>query len=63
MKPTKEQEKLIAEAGKLIKQAFPGQNMQFCFNLSYKYDNINYNMDGTWKQSGILNPERIAVEK
>ena len=42
----------------LIKQAFPSDNMQFCFNLSKKHTNVNYNMEGTWKQSGILNQER-----
>jgi hypothetical protein len=54
MGTTKEQEELIRQAGKLLKKAFPKENMQFCFNLTTKHDNINYNMDGTWKQSGIL---------
>ena len=54
MKPTKEQESLIAKAGALIKEAFPDQNLQFNFNLSKKHINVNYNMEGTWKISGIL---------
>ena len=58
MKPSKEQEKLICEAGVLIKKAFPDQNLQFNFNLAAKHDNVNYNMDGTWKISGILNPKK-----
>lgn len=54
MKPTKQQEELIGKAGKLIKEAFPNQNAQFCFNLCMKHDNVNYNMEGTWKISGII---------
>jgi hypothetical protein len=54
MKLSEQQEELIKQAGKLIKKAFPGENMQFCFNLTTKHDNINFNMDGTWKKSGIL---------
>lgn len=61
MSPTKEQEELIARAGKLIKQAFPNDNMQFCFNLSKKHTNVNYNMEGTWKQSGIINPNKASL--
>ena len=51
---TKEQEKLVRQAGKTLKEAFPKENMQFCFNLTTKHDNVNFNMDGKWKQSGIL---------
>lgn len=54
MKLTKDQDELIVKAGKLLKEAFPQQNMQFCFNLTTKHDNVNFNMDGTWKKSGIL---------
>ena len=42
--------KLIREAGLLLKRAFPNENLQFCFNLSEKYDNVNYNV----KQSDII---------
>ena len=41
---------LIREAGLLLKKAFPKENLQFCFNLSEKYDNVNYNV----KQSDII---------
>ncbi len=59
MKPSKDQEKLIVQAGLLIKKAFPGQSLQFNFNLSKDHNNVNYNMEGKWKISGILNPEKI----
>ncbi len=54
MKPTKEQEKLIVEAGMKIRQAFPGQNLKFTFNLAQQHNTVNYNMEGEWKISGIL---------
>lgn len=61
MKPSKEQEKLIVEAGLLIRKAFPAQNLQFNFNLSKDHNNVNYNMEGKWKISGILNPEKVKI--
>ena len=48
-----DQKKLICEAGQLLKRAFPKENLQFCFNLAEKHDNVNYNI----KQSGIINPK------
>ncbi len=45
-----EQIDLISEAGLLLKRAFPKENLQFCFNLSEKYGNVNYNV----KQSDII---------
>ena len=51
---TTEQEQLICEAGKLLKRAFPEENLQFCFNLSKIHNNVNYNI----KQSGIINPKK-----
>ena len=45
-----EQTELIREAGLLLKKAFPKESLQFCFNLSEKYDNVNYNV----KQSDII---------
>lgn len=58
MRPNKDQEALIIEAGLLIKKAFPNQGMLFNFNLSKDHDNINYNLEGKWKISGILNPKK-----
>ena len=53
----KEQEGLVERAGALIKQAFPYANMRFSFNLCKNHDNVNYNMEGDWKISGIINPK------
>lgn len=50
MKLSEKQENLVKQAGKLLKEAFPGDNLQFCFNLTTKHDNINFNI----KASGIL---------
>ncbi len=50
----KHQEGLIIEAGLLLKEALPHENLQFCFNLSEKHGNVNYNV----KQSGIINPKQ-----
>ncbi len=44
------QTRLVNEAGLLLKEAFPKENLQFCFNLAEKYGNVNYNV----KQSGII---------
>ncbi len=55
---TDSQEELICQAGVLIKKAFPEENMQFNFNLNKKFDNVNFNIEGTWKLSGIINPKR-----
>ncbi len=49
-----EQIELITQAGLLLKKAFPKESLQFCFNLSEKHDNVNYNV----KQSGIINPRK-----
>jgi len=51
---TKEQEDLIRDAGKKLKEAFPTSNLQFCFNLTQKHSNVNYNI----KSSGIVNESR-----
>ncbi len=51
---TPEQEELICKAGRLLKKALPNENLQFCFNLSEKHDNVNYNI----KQSGIISPKK-----
>ena len=51
---TKEQEELIVQAGQLLKQAMPNENLQFCFNLARGHSNVNYNV----KQSGIIKPLR-----
>lgn len=59
MNTTKEQDKLIAEAGLLMKKAFPECNGQFCFNMSKKHDNVNFNITGDWKFSGILDPKKV----
>ena len=58
MKLTEEQEKLVCEAGRLLKLAFPCENMQFCFNLSMKNDNVNYNA----KKSGIINSKKRNLQ-
>jgi hypothetical protein len=58
MKPDKRQEDLIVRAGMLIKEAFPKQNLQFNFNLSQKHETVNYNIEGTWKISGIKSPKK-----
>ncbi len=58
MKPTKDQEVKIKEAGKILKEAFPGVNMQFCFNLAQQHSNINYNA----KVSGILPVSNLKKE-
>ena len=58
MKPDDRQRKLIVKAGILIKEAFPDQNLQFNFNLAAKHGNVNYNMEGQWKISGIINPNK-----
>ena len=50
----KEQEKLVVQAGQLLKEAFPGRNFKFNFNFSQKHDGVNYNMEGEWKVSGII---------
>ena len=42
----------IIAAGVLLKKAFPGENMQICFNLSKSHNNVNYNV----KISGIECP-------
>ena len=44
------QKELVHQAGLLLKRAFPKESLQFCFNLTDKYDNVNYNV----KQSGII---------
>lgn len=48
-----ERTKALRDAGKLLKVVWPKQNLQICFNLSGKHDNVNYNI----KESGILSPE------
>jgi len=50
MKLSEKQKELVKQSGKLLKEAFPGENMQFCFNLTTKHDNVNFNV----KASGIL---------
>ena len=52
---TNEQEKALIAANKALKDAWPEGNLQICFNLAQKHNNVNFNM----KQSGILNPERV----
>jgi len=47
---TEEQKQAIIEAGAILKKAFFKDNMQICFNLTQKHDNVNYNI----KKSGIL---------
>ncbi len=44
----------LREAGKILKVAWPKENLQICFNLSGKHSNVNYNI----KESGILNSEK-----
>lgn len=45
-----EQEKALKEANEKLKDAWPNDNLQICFNLAKKHDNVNFNI----KQSGIL---------
>ncbi len=40
---------LMREAFKKLKEAFPKEGLQVCFNLSPKHDSMNYNI----KVSGI----------
>jgi len=54
MSETPEQKDAIRRAGAIIKCAFPGDNMQICFNLARNHSNVNYNI----KKSGILKPEK-----
>lgn len=49
MKP--EQKEALRKAGKILKAAWPKQNLQICFNIAGQFDNVNYNI----KESGILN--------
>lgn len=44
-----EQLKLMREAHKKLKEAFPKEGIQVCFNLAPKFSNMNYNI----KASGI----------
>ena len=44
-----EQKKLMREAFEKLKDAFPNDGIQICFNLSPKHTNMNYNI----KASGI----------
>ena len=53
MSPDKK--KALAEANKILKDVWPKDNLQICFNLSQKHNNVNYNI----KESGIINPERL----
>lgn len=41
--------KLMREAFEKLKEAFPKDGIQVCFNLSAKFSNMNYNI----KASGI----------
>ena len=43
------QKALMREAHLKLKEAFPDDNLQVCFNLSGKFQNMNYNI----KASGI----------
>ena len=53
---TKDQEKKVIAAGQLLKEAMPNEDLQFCFNLSRKHSNTNYNI----KQSGIIPAKRVS---
>ena len=46
---TDEQQELMREAHKNLKQAFPKEGIQVAFNLSPKHENMNYNI----KASGM----------
>ena len=44
------QEEGIRIAGKALKNVFPEHNLQICFNIAKKYNNVNFNI----KMSGVL---------
>lgn len=54
---TADQEKKVVQAGQLLKAALPNEDLQFCFNLSRKHSNTNYNI----KQSGIIPAKKAGV--
>jgi len=49
---TYEQEEGIKVAGAALKKVFPDDNLQICFNIARKHNNVNFNI----KMSGILHP-------
>ena len=50
---TTEKKTALIQANELLKKAWPNGNLQICFNLSHKHNNVNYNI----KESGIINPK------
>jgi hypothetical protein len=54
-----EKKAALIAANEVLKKAWPNSNLQICFNLSHKHDNVNYNI----KESGIINPKTITLTK
>ncbi len=44
---TDDQKLAIRKAGTILNKAFPKESMQVCFNLSRKFDNVNFNIKKT----------------
>jgi len=51
-----QQKKALINANKLLKAAWPKDNLQISFNLAKTHNNVNYNT----KQSGIIPPNEQA---
>jgi hypothetical protein len=49
-----ERKAALIQANEALKKEWPDSNLQICFNLSHKHDNVNYNI----KESGIINPKK-----